>query len=292
MTPRSRGGSRPSPAKRHAPSRIERAQGRPGAGWRPRPACRKKCRRQVPQAQPRQPGLPCAMVFTLIRSLPGAPGFLATIRDNALTRVARDTSVGVSGRYDFTSASCRSSARQTRAAASSRPSLPAPRVVTIARNAPLVEAGCGHDARFLKKRKLKITSIGRRASPCIESAYKMSFSAQAISRFSTASPAMTSHKIGEVIRPTGGSQVPSLRAKRSNPGHGTGPLARSLAPSVAEQPHMAPCPFAPELPHRHRELVPAIEGIGVDHDNASSSFTPIGGLLRQPIMNARFASPF
>ncbi len=43
--------------------------------------------------------------------------------------------------YDFTSASCRSSARQTRAAASSRPSLPAPRVVTIARNAPLVEAG-------------------------------------------------------------------------------------------------------------------------------------------------------
>ncbi len=40
---------------------------------------RKKCRRQVPQVQPRTPGLPCAMVLTLIRSLPGAPGLLATI---------------------------------------------------------------------------------------------------------------------------------------------------------------------------------------------------------------------
>ena len=49
-------------------------------------------------------GIPCAMVFTLIRSLPGAPGLLATIRDNALTHIARDTSIGVSGRCDFTSA--------------------------------------------------------------------------------------------------------------------------------------------------------------------------------------------
>jgi hypothetical protein len=56
-------------------------------------------------------GIPCATVFTLIRSLPGAPGLLATIVRAALQRRReRDTSIGVSGRCDFTSASDRSSA--------------------------------------------------------------------------------------------------------------------------------------------------------------------------------------
>jgi hypothetical protein len=59
------------------------------------------------------PGLPCAMVFTLIRSLPGAPGLLATIiRATRKRRHKLDTSVGVSGPYDFTSARCHSSARK------------------------------------------------------------------------------------------------------------------------------------------------------------------------------------
>jgi hypothetical protein len=45
------------------------------------------------------------MVFTFIRSLPGAPGFLATIiRATRKRRRELDTSVGVSGPYDFTSA--------------------------------------------------------------------------------------------------------------------------------------------------------------------------------------------
>jgi len=39
----------------------------------------KKCRRQEPQVQPRSPGPPCAMVLRLLRVLPGAPGFLATV---------------------------------------------------------------------------------------------------------------------------------------------------------------------------------------------------------------------
>ncbi|MGY3448254.1 hypothetical protein ACVILH_000596 [Bradyrhizobium sp. USDA 4353] len=58
---------------------------------------RKECRRQVPQAKPKHAGIPCAMVFTLIRSLPGAPACWPPpreakprrARDNALTRIAR-----------------------------------------------------------------------------------------------------------------------------------------------------------------------------------------------------------
>jgi len=50
-------------------------------------------------------GIPCAAVFTLIRSLPGAPGFLATVIHAARQRRReRNTSIGVSGRCDFTSA--------------------------------------------------------------------------------------------------------------------------------------------------------------------------------------------
>ena len=49
--------------------------------------------------------------LTLIRSLPGAPGLLATIAHAARQRRReRNTSIGVSGRCDFTSASDRSSA--------------------------------------------------------------------------------------------------------------------------------------------------------------------------------------
>ena len=53
----------------------------------------------------RSTGIPCAVVLTLIRSLPGAPGCLATmIRAARQRRRERNTSIGVSGRCDFTSA--------------------------------------------------------------------------------------------------------------------------------------------------------------------------------------------
>jgi hypothetical protein len=53
----------------------------------------------------RSTGIPCAMVLTLIRSLPGAPGCLATmIRAARQRRRERNTSIGVSGRCDFASA--------------------------------------------------------------------------------------------------------------------------------------------------------------------------------------------
>ncbi|MGJ5113284.1 hypothetical protein [Bradyrhizobium sp. HKCCYLRH1043] len=62
---------------------------------------RKECRRQEPQVQPDQPGIPCAMALRLIRGLPGAPGFLATIPSAIVLRQV-DTSIGVSGHHDFT----------------------------------------------------------------------------------------------------------------------------------------------------------------------------------------------
>ncbi|MGJ5041457.1 hypothetical protein ACQR12_13315, partial [Bradyrhizobium sp. HKCCYLRH1062] len=58
--------------------------------------------------------------------------------DNALARTARDTSIGVSGRCDFTSAHRRSSARWTSMLRQQRGHrIPTSRVVTIARYAPL-----------------------------------------------------------------------------------------------------------------------------------------------------------
>ncbi len=72
---------RPSDA-RHLTLLEQRAQGRPGAGRRPWSACNKKHAAE-PQAQPRSPGLPCAMVLRLIRALPG---------DRLVGPVADDTS--------------------------------------------------------------------------------------------------------------------------------------------------------------------------------------------------------
>jgi hypothetical protein len=67
---RSRGVFAPELSKKFVPLSKRRAQGRPGAGRRPWSACNKKHAAE-PQAQPRSPGLPCAMVLRIIRDLPG-----------------------------------------------------------------------------------------------------------------------------------------------------------------------------------------------------------------------------
>ena len=67
------------------PSKMKRAQGRPGAGWHPWPACSKKSRRQSPQVQPDHPGLPCAMVLTVSFVLSPGTGLSCPRR-----RAARD----------------------------------------------------------------------------------------------------------------------------------------------------------------------------------------------------------
>src|SRR3954453_23705834 len=103
---------------------------------------KKKCRRQVPQVVPINRHSLRDGLHAYTQS-PWCAGLLATIRDNACAP-PRDTSIGVSGPCDFTSASCRSSAHSKEHAATSRGHrLPASRVVTIARNAPLLEAGWG-----------------------------------------------------------------------------------------------------------------------------------------------------
>ncbi len=60
----SRRDRRPSSA-RNSPSMKQRAQGRPDAGWHPRPPCEQECTGQEPQVQPERPGLPCAMAYDL-----------------------------------------------------------------------------------------------------------------------------------------------------------------------------------------------------------------------------------
>jgi hypothetical protein len=61
---------RPSFGSIHPPLHAEGA-GKAGRWPRPWPACSKKSRRQLPQVRPNTPGLPCAMVLTLIRDLLG-----------------------------------------------------------------------------------------------------------------------------------------------------------------------------------------------------------------------------
>ena len=71
---------------------------------------------------------------------------------NALARTARDTSIGVSGRCDFTSTSNRSSAHRKTRCDRSRPPLPASRVVTIAMRPSAVRRDADRQTRFPKKR--------------------------------------------------------------------------------------------------------------------------------------------
>ncbi len=125
----------------HVPPKHERARGMPDAGRTHGPPAEKK-QAAVTTGSAGTTGIPRATVLTLIRSLPGAPGLLATIvRAARLRHRERDTSIGASGPCDFTSTLHRSSARPKTRCGRPRPSLPASRVVTIARNAPLVEAG-------------------------------------------------------------------------------------------------------------------------------------------------------
>jgi hypothetical protein len=61
------------------PPKQRRAQGKPGAGWHPRPPVRQivhRMHRGKTTGGPRQPGLPCAVVYGLLRALPGERAFL------------------------------------------------------------------------------------------------------------------------------------------------------------------------------------------------------------------------
>jgi hypothetical protein len=62
-----------------AVSKIKRAQGRPGAGRNPWPACSKKCRRQSPQVEPNHPAFPARWCYGFLRALPGDHCLVATV---------------------------------------------------------------------------------------------------------------------------------------------------------------------------------------------------------------------
>ena len=88
---------RPSFAKAFRPE----GAGNAGRPMRPIAACAMIVieRTRVSQVTPESPGIPHAMVYGLLRALPGAPGFLATVACATSRRL--DTSVGVSGPHAF-----------------------------------------------------------------------------------------------------------------------------------------------------------------------------------------------
>jgi len=109
----------------HALGNRGRREGRALAA--PVARLQKKSRRQLPQVWPRHPGLPCAMVLTLIARSPWEPGFYCSHRprDHHLATLA-----SASGGQDHTPSrphQRRSSARQS-CASPTRPPHPAPNV--------------------------------------------------------------------------------------------------------------------------------------------------------------------
>jgi hypothetical protein len=144
----SRGGVRPSSAPDMPFETIERAQGMPGEGLTHGPPATKKAGGSHHRCS-RSTGIPCAIVLTLIRDLPGdrlvVPVFATILRIIASAtmrthcaghqhRDARTTRLHVRIRL----ARPRERSRLPR---QSRLPHPTSRIVTIARNAPLVEAG-------------------------------------------------------------------------------------------------------------------------------------------------------
>jgi hypothetical protein len=101
------------------PRRERRARGMPGASRTHGPPA-EKSRRQSPQVQPKTPGIPRAMVFTLMSRSPRCAGLIATVAFGLIITRKLSASVGAPGPRVFTSATCRSSARPEERAATDR----------------------------------------------------------------------------------------------------------------------------------------------------------------------------
>ena len=118
---------RPSFARFH-PLQIQRAQGMPGnAGcWlHPRPPRGKVAQKRAltKQVQPRHPGIPCAVVYGLLRALPGEPACLPPSPCGA--SAPQDLAPAWARQNHTTSPSAKIAVRLT---TSSRPPHPAPNV--------------------------------------------------------------------------------------------------------------------------------------------------------------------
>ncbi|CCD92872.1 conserved hypothetical protein [Bradyrhizobium sp. ORS 375] len=89
-------------AVRHARPRIERrAQGRPGAGRARGPPADKKAGGSHHRSGRRHPAFPARRLERLYTWSPWCAGLSGHHGDNALGRIALDTSIGVSGPHDF-----------------------------------------------------------------------------------------------------------------------------------------------------------------------------------------------
>jgi hypothetical protein len=105
-----------------APSRNQRAQGMPGAGWHPRSRVQnalKNAHTSI-QVQPKQPGIPCAMALRLMPRSPWRRIPLASIACELTARVARSGFANLR-RLD-TSHGCQDHAVLPYAASSAKPS--------------------------------------------------------------------------------------------------------------------------------------------------------------------------
>jgi len=93
------------------------------------------------------------MGLRLIRALPGAPGFLATVAGAIrMHRRQRDTSVGVSGPRDFAVRLPSFVRMHEHTAAEAGHRIPHQRFVTFAKR-PSIGTGCGDDIMNSEKKK-------------------------------------------------------------------------------------------------------------------------------------------
>jgi hypothetical protein len=99
----------------------EKGAGNAGRSMRPTVSCARWGRKAHTSIQvtPVTPGIPHAMVYGLLRALPGAPGFLATVACATSRRL--DTSVGVPGPHAFSVRKKVLSSRAPPASTASRP---------------------------------------------------------------------------------------------------------------------------------------------------------------------------
>ena len=141
--------ARPSCAAR--PALSSRGHGECRGLAAPMARLRKKCRRQVPQVQPRHPAFPARWLERLLRVLPGAPGFLATVACATRERHRkRDTSVGVSGPRDLTVRINVVRRHGDHAATSTRPPHPASTSVTTAKRPSYRDGTDAYNHNFRK----------------------------------------------------------------------------------------------------------------------------------------------
>ncbi|WP_316233470.1 hypothetical protein [Bradyrhizobium sp. SZCCHNPS2010] len=150
------------------------------------PMARLQQRKQaaVTTGQPKQSGIPCAMVLRLYVVSPGTGSIVPVAGPTPQRHHRLDLSTGRPGPHDFTSASMLFVGASKSRCNPTRPPHPASRIVTTART-PLSSRQDGHSHTwFLEKRNRKISSTGGALPFGIEISREMNVYAQAVCRVS------------------------------------------------------------------------------------------------------------